>query len=624
MASALDSDLPGFREALDGQFALERELGRGGMGVVFLARDLRLDRPVAIKVLPAHLAEEGEVRERFLREARTAGQLSHPNIVPIYRADERGGFAYFAMAFVDGESLADRIRDRGTLTPADTVRWLREVAWALAYAHARGVIHRDVKPENIMIERGTNRALVTDFGIARRDTNPGITSDGHVVGTAYYMSPEQISAATLDGRSDLYSLGVVGFYALSGRLPFDGGAAPAVLVAHMTQPAPSLAEVAPQVPRSIAAVIDRCLSKNPDDRYATGEALADALGKALATAEAEANTASSQNSAILSEEQAAAVWRRAAQLQAEAATRLERQSRETALGPAVSTGASSIGTPTDTLPASGYKARDVEAAAVEAGISQRFVALAISELPQDPQQPGSAIELAGTSGRVTNVMLGETRRSLSISRVINRPAAEVLRAIGRKYVDGNTGLELRETIGGHPLDGGVLVFDLPSSTQAASGPFRWTRWGVYAKELRVTLRPLPHDPSSCEVVVWIDLRSGQKASVIGYGAMCAAFAGGGSVIGAVIGFKALGLAGAALIGPIGAGIGLAVGGGVLMARAFYRYSLRETEKELQRELASLEASVRSEEIFGARRKPPLVRAFPDYDPFTEPPESNGV
>src|SRR3954470_16951945 len=152
------------QEALAGHYALERELGRGGMGVVYLARDVRLDRPVAIKLLPPSLAARPELRDRFLREARTAARLSHPYIVPIHSVDEAGDFVFYVMAYVDGETLAQRIGGRGRVTPADVTRILREVAWALAYAHAQGVIHRDVKPGNILLERGTERALVTDFG----------------------------------------------------------------------------------------------------------------------------------------------------------------------------------------------------------------------------------------------------------------------------------------------------------------------------------------------------------------------------------------------------------------------------------------------------------------------------
>src|SRR6476660_1305059 len=152
--------------ALAGEYSLQRELGRGGMGIVYLARDVQLDRDVAIKVLPTHMARSAESRERFLREARTAAGLSHPNIVPIHRVGEAGGFVFFVMSYVEGETLGERLRSKGPLPPADTMRIMREVAWALAYAHGRGIVHRDVKPDNILLEAATGRALVTDFGIA--------------------------------------------------------------------------------------------------------------------------------------------------------------------------------------------------------------------------------------------------------------------------------------------------------------------------------------------------------------------------------------------------------------------------------------------------------------------------
>jgi eukaryotic-like serine/threonine-protein kinase len=155
------------QEALVGRYSLQRELGRGGMGIVYLAHEVRLDRPVALKLLPSAYAAQPSLKERFLQEARTAGKLSHPNIVPIYAVDEVDDFVFFAMAFVEGESLGQRVRERGPLRPPEAARILREVAWALGYAHAQGVVHRDIKPDNILLEAAGGRALVTDFGIAQ-------------------------------------------------------------------------------------------------------------------------------------------------------------------------------------------------------------------------------------------------------------------------------------------------------------------------------------------------------------------------------------------------------------------------------------------------------------------------
>jgi serine/threonine-protein kinase len=166
-----DSDFVLRQQALRGEYSLERELGRGGMGIVYLAREVALDRPVALKVLPPALAARDDIRERFLREARTAAQLSHPNVVPIFRAEERGGFAFFTMAFVDGETLGQRVRRLGPLSPPAAAKMLREVAWALGYAHSRGIVHRDIKPDNILLDRDSGRALVTDFGIAHLVTD---------------------------------------------------------------------------------------------------------------------------------------------------------------------------------------------------------------------------------------------------------------------------------------------------------------------------------------------------------------------------------------------------------------------------------------------------------------------
>jgi predicted Ser/Thr protein kinase len=270
--------------ALAGEYSLQRELGRGGMGVVYLARDVQLDRDVAIKVLPTHLARTAAARERFVREARTAAGLSHPHIVPIHRVGEARGFVFFVMTYVEGETLGERLRTRGPLPPADATRVLREVAWALAYAHGRGIVHRDVKPDNILLEAGTGRALVTDFGIAHGGADAVAVSDpGKIMGTAHFMSPEQAASGPIDGRSDIYALGVVGYLAVSGRLPFEASNVPALLLRQATEATPSVTRAAPGLPPALAAAIDRCLERDPAGRFADGEALAEALVPAAET-----------------------------------------------------------------------------------------------------------------------------------------------------------------------------------------------------------------------------------------------------------------------------------------------------------------------------------------------------
>ena len=275
------SEFLALQEALAGRYSLERELGRGGMGIVFLAQEVRLDRPVALKLLPPEYAVQPPLRERFLREARTAAKLSHPHVVPIFAVDEVGDFVFFAMAYVNGQTLGQRVRERGPVPPREAARILREVAWALGYAHAQGIVHRDVKPDNILLEAGTGRALVTDFGIAQVTEPSGLTATREVLGTAEFMSPEQATGDTVDERSDIYSLGVVGHYMLSGRLPFEGATVAATLAKQITQAAPALASVAPDLPAHLTEVVDRCLAKDPAERFQGGEELADALARAL-------------------------------------------------------------------------------------------------------------------------------------------------------------------------------------------------------------------------------------------------------------------------------------------------------------------------------------------------------
>lgn len=598
---------PTFAEAVAGQYELVRELGRGGMGIVFLARELRLDRLVALKVLPPELALQNDLTARFLREATTAAQLSHPNIIPIYRADEAGGYAFFAMAYVDGETLAQQLAARGRLGPAEAVRLLREVAWALAYAHARGVVHRDIKPENVMIERGTGRVQVGDFGIARDERAPGLTQTGEMLGTAHYMSPEQINGDRVDGRSDLYALGVLGFRLLTGRLPFDGVAAPAVIVAHATKPAPPLAAVAPDVPAPLAKVIDRCLQKDPGARFATGEELADALTRALDAAPAPA--ADTPVPQVLSPEQAEAVWLRAAQLQMDAATRIRQRSKELRPGPGA-TG------PGGDQPTSGYRLKDVEAAAAEVGIGSEFVQLALAELPAAGGTSSAVAPVVATplEERVATLLLGTDQRSLRVARTFDAPPAKVLEALGRTVGAYPYELELLDTVGGHPLDGGVLLFRVPqyklnqTDTTSSYGVnmFRYRMTQLELEALRMTVQPVPGRADRTEVAIYGDLRPGARKNV----RASHWFAAGAGTLGSVGTFlvsiapKALALSFGVAVLPA---IGVFAAGGALsygLYRMAYRSALKASDEALGRMLDAVGASMRSMEVFGAPPRPP--------------------
>ena len=281
MAHQPDADFIALQAALAGEYSLDRELGRGGMGIVYLAREVRLARPVAIKVLPLALAARSDLRDNFLREAQTVAGLNHPNIVPVYAAGERGGFVYIVMAYVEGITLGERIRTRGPLLPGQAARVLREVAWALAYAHGARIVHRDVSAENILLERGSERAIVTDFGIASAMQTAALNADGQIVGNAHYVSPEHAAGEPVDARSDLYSLGVVGYYALTGRLPFDGETSADVVAQHLNAVPASITSVAASVPPRLAAAVERCLHKEPIRRYRNAESFAEAIDLAF-------------------------------------------------------------------------------------------------------------------------------------------------------------------------------------------------------------------------------------------------------------------------------------------------------------------------------------------------------
>ena len=278
--ATLTPELLALQEAVAGRYSIDREVGRGGMGIVCLARDVALDRPVAIKLFPPEYAQQPELRARFLNEARTAARLSHPNIVPIHAVEEHeGDIVFFVMAYIDGQTLTQRIRDRGPLPAREATRILREVAWALVHAHGQGVVHRDIKPDNILIEHGTGRAIVTDFGIA---TVGRVSTEGErLLGTPEFMSPEQIRGAAVDARSDLYALGIVAFLTLAGRYPYPLGTGSEALAHHLTTAPPRLASAAPGVPAKLADLVDRCLRKDPAHRVDSAADLADRLGAAL-------------------------------------------------------------------------------------------------------------------------------------------------------------------------------------------------------------------------------------------------------------------------------------------------------------------------------------------------------
>lgn len=384
---------PSLARAVAAEFRLLSEIGRGGMGVVYLAEDTRLLRRVAIKTLLPHLASDALVRERFVRESRTAAGLSHPGIVPIYAAADQAGVVYFVMGYVQGESLADRLLRTGPLDAHEALTITRQVAEALGFAHAAGVVHRDIKAENVLVD-AMGRAVITDFGIARVGEAQPLTATGTVLGSVYYMSPEQVTGEALDGRSDIYALGVLLYHLLTGRYPYERAQASAVLVAHVTMPVPSLTEHLPDVDTALDALVQRMLAKSIADRTPSTSVLlrqVDELLRGIPSTDAGAPVrplavaampavvpaavpaASSPvatptpNEGTLSSDEARQIWERAAELQAHT-------------GVIVPPPAFALRTPDATEPLTrGYAAVVVKDAAVEAGIDARYVERALSE-----------------------------------------------------------------------------------------------------------------------------------------------------------------------------------------------------------------------------------------------------
>jgi serine/threonine protein kinase len=271
---------PGVGEAF-GSYTIESPLGRGGMGAVYLATHARLDRKVALKVIAPELAHDEAFRARFLRETQLAASLEHPNVIPIYDAGEIDGVLYLSMRYVRGPSLRMLLRERGALSVPETLAIARQIGGALDAAHAAGLVHRDVKPANVLLTESGEEAFLCDFGLAKRRDSQGLTQTGSFLGTADYAAPEQIEGRVVDGRADVYSLGCVLFHCLAGRAPFAGDTEYAVLHAHVAEAPTTLSSLKPDLPQTLDAVLLKAMAKEPDGRYATAGALAATLEGAL-------------------------------------------------------------------------------------------------------------------------------------------------------------------------------------------------------------------------------------------------------------------------------------------------------------------------------------------------------
>jgi serine/threonine protein kinase len=263
-------------------YRIEGTLGHGGMGVVYLAEHLRLGRKVALKILAPHLAADEDFRQRFIRESQMAAAIDHPNIVPIYDADETDGMLYIAMRYVEGSDLRALLEAKGRLGTARTIALLEQVAGALDAAHERGLVHRDIKPANILIAEPGDRVFVSDFGAAKETTGPGLTRTGLFIGTVSYAAPEQIEGRPVGAATDVYALGCVLFQCLSGGPPYEQESEAAVIYAHLRTPPPSLSAVRGDVPVAFDTVIATAMAKDQDARYATATALVAAARAAVA------------------------------------------------------------------------------------------------------------------------------------------------------------------------------------------------------------------------------------------------------------------------------------------------------------------------------------------------------
>ena len=283
-----------------GGYRLESIAGQGGMGIVYRATQLALDRPVAMKLIAPALAEDETFRERFKRESRLAAAIDHPNVIPVYEAGEADGHLFIAMRYVEGTDLGTTIARDGRLTPAEAIRTVEQIAAALDAAHRRGLVHRDVKPANVLISGDERRHVyLTDFGLTKNMTSAGggPTKTGQLLGTLDYAPPEQIEGRPVDPRADVYSLGCVLFHAATGRPPYVRDNDAALIYAHLSAPLPAARELAADLPDGFDEVIAGSLAKDPGERFETAGDLAQAAVSALDAAPAPAETAVSEPAA---------------------------------------------------------------------------------------------------------------------------------------------------------------------------------------------------------------------------------------------------------------------------------------------------------------------------------------
>ena len=283
---------------LSGRYRLEAKLGSGGMSTVYLARDQTLDRQVAVKVMHREMSEQADQLERFRQEARSVAKLSHPNVVSVIDAGEDGGYPYIVFEYVEGETLKQRIKREGALDPQEAIAYAIEIARGLSMAHARNMVHRDIKPQNILID-AEGRAKLTDFGISRQLEQDGMTATGRVLGTTDYVAPEQAMGRKVDPRTDIYSLGVVLYEMLIGQVPFSADSQVGVAMKHVNEELPDVQRRRPEVSAAVALVVERATSKDAAGRYQQVGEMIDDLSTALEVEAARAGSTTGEATSVL-------------------------------------------------------------------------------------------------------------------------------------------------------------------------------------------------------------------------------------------------------------------------------------------------------------------------------------